>query len=87
MKRRKLWGWDVYLIGFVIIGVHLASIVAKFMGKDIGLSISESLNAISSQIEKVSLVYLSLRVQKQTNNSHQRITKITKVEGLEDAPK
>ncbi len=83
MRRRK-YGWDVYVIAFVILSVHIANIVAKFMGKDVGISIPESLQAISTQVEHIAIAYVFFRSQRQVNRSHKRISKITTPEGLED---
>lgn len=75
MKRRK-YGWDVYAIAILLITTHVAIIVAKFMGKDVGVSIPESLETISRQIEIVAVGYALFRGQKQDNCAHQRINSI-----------
>jgi membrane protein implicated in regulation of membrane protease activity len=77
MRRRKnLWGWDVYAIAFVIVSVHLAVIIAKFFGKDLGPTIPESLDSISIQLERVAFGYTIWRAQRQVNTAHQRVTKM-----------
>ncbi len=82
MRRRKLWGWDVYVGGGIIVSVHLSIIVAKFFGKDLGVAIPDSLKAIQDQIELIFMCYMIMRTQKQTNNAHQRVTKVKKDVGI-----
>lgn len=83
MKTHK-YGIDVYIIAFVILSVHIANIVGKFMGKDIGVSVPESLQAIQSQIEHIGVAWVLFRSQRQVNKAHQRVNAMQnpKIEGL-----
>lgn len=83
MKPKKnMWGWDLYAIGIIVIGVHMSVIVAKFFGKDLGPSIPESLKEITMQMERLAYGYAIYRAQRQVNNAHQRVTKVKKDVGI-----
>lgn len=75
MRRRK-YGYDVYFVGGFIILVNVAVIVAKFMGKDVGIAIPDALASIQRQSEWIAAAYVFLRVQAQTNKAHQRVNKL-----------
>lgn len=75
MRRRK-YGRVTYLIAALIIIVHLANIVAKFMGKDVGIGIPESLKAIQDQAEIATICYFVINHQRQLNGTNKRINEM-----------